>query len=484
MKIPYSLVAAVDVETRHAQMLEAVRHGFPRLEQVPIDERKTLHVACYGPSLEDTWRNLGRPIISMSGATKFLAERGVVPDYHCDMDPRPHKLSFIDPPVPGVHYLMASVCHPRAWEILKAAGAPVTLWHCISSYEHTLPFMDKMLPGELVVFGGSTIGLTALHLGGLMGYRHFEVHGMDGSFRPGTKDRHAGFHTGKVQKDVITWDAGGVTYRTSKIMANAVAETINQVTNQPMLCVFHGEGLTQALIREANLDNACCADEAEKAARIRRSGVETVTLGADKIDRNLTAFEALVQAPPREWVFDMELAASKAETLRGKAKFDTGTISLRAMLYLRAIVEVVRPKTIIEVGTFIGSSTAAMERGLLAHGGGRIFTCDSRNDCLPSTDVIECHPWQTSTQMLTALVAKGVKADLFFFDGRIQLPDLPLILKCSTPKTVYAFDDHMGQEKGVVNVNLLAPLLPRHGFLPPPDRLPGPVTIAVLGPRA
>src|SRR5438876_251206 len=118
MKVPYAMVAAVDTYRRHAQMAWAIQHGFPRLQQVPIDNSKTLTIACYGPSLADTYKDMQHPILSMSGATKWLAEHGVIADFHCDMDPRANKVDDVTPAVPGVHYIMASVCHPDVWKCL------------------------------------------------------------------------------------------------------------------------------------------------------------------------------------------------------------------------------------------------------------------------------------------------------------------------------------------------------------------------------
>src|SRR5262245_63734243 len=133
-----------------------------------------------------------RPIMSMSGATKWLAERGVIADYHIDMDPRQNKVADVTPAVPGVHYIMASVCHPDVFKAL--AGQRVTLFHVYSG-EMTYDWVAEMDTGQQVLRGGSTIGLTALHLGGYMGYRHFEIHGMDGSFSDLTRTRrHAGPH--------------------------------------------------------------------------------------------------------------------------------------------------------------------------------------------------------------------------------------------------------------------------------------------------
>src|SRR5215813_5494446 len=88
MKVPYAMVAAVDNFTRHAQMAAAMKYNFPRLRQEPFDDTKILTLACYGPSLKDTWQTMKPPIMSMSGATQWLAERGVIADYHVAMDPR------------------------------------------------------------------------------------------------------------------------------------------------------------------------------------------------------------------------------------------------------------------------------------------------------------------------------------------------------------------------------------------------------------
>jgi len=263
MKIPYALTAAIDVPTRHLHMAYAIKQGFPRLGQTPIHPTDSISIACYGPSLKDTWQSLTRPIMSVSGALQFLAERGVIPDYHVDMDPREEKVQQLTPVIDGVDYLMASVCHPRVWDLLR--GQKVTLWHGVSGKE-TLDFLKRYDPNQLLISGGSAVGLAAIQIGGLLGVRHFEIHGMDGSIRDG--ERHAGPHYGHKQGG-IQWDAGGVTYQTSKIMSNAVAEMLNMIEQFPIFCVFHGEGLQQALVREKHYENACCADETEKAQRVR-----------------------------------------------------------------------------------------------------------------------------------------------------------------------------------------------------------------------
>lgn len=169
-----------------------------------------------------------------------------------------------------------------------------------------------------------------------------------------------------------------------------------------------------------------------------------------------------------------------AENRRQLAHYNTGSIPEESAVALRAFALWLAPEIVIEVGTFIGFSTEA----LLAPCVKRIYTCDKDNDCLKPTKRITCYPKTRSTQMLRALAESGVKADLFFFDGRIQDEDLSLIAKLSKPFTAYLFDDFVGQEKGVINVDKLAPQLPDHVLLAPdpPETIYG-MSIAALLPR-
>jgi hypothetical protein len=444
MKIPYQLTAAVAIEQRYAQMQSAIARPLPRLQRQTIDDSRTLHIACYGPSLRETWQDLRHPILSMSGATKWLHERGITPDYHIDMDPRAHKAMTSLPPIKGVTYLVASVCTPEYFDAL--AGFTVILWHTVSSsWEADMQWVAEHDPGQLVVSTGSTIGLAAIQLGGLLGFRRFEIHGMDGSFSE-DGSRHAGPHAGKVQPASFTWDAGKVTYRTSQIMANAVAETINTVKNFPIISVFHGNGLTQALVREAKLDNACCADETEKRARLAE--VRPTIADVPPLPKGRgTVWDGFLDCLEPGDVTDILADIAVCEPRRARAKYNTGTVPIETSVLLRAVCRYYRPEVVVEVGTFIGTSTQALRASRV------IYTCDRDNDCVPSTERVLTHPFRTSTEMLREIQEP---VDLFFFDGRIQDADIPEILRLSHPRTVFVFDDCNGNEKGVINVARLA----------------------------
>jgi O-methyltransferase len=171
------------------------------------------------------------------------------------------------------------------------------------------------------------------------------------------------------------------------------------------------------------------------------------------------------------------------ETLRERAYYKTGSISEAAAVYLRLLCDQFKPATIIEIGTFIGTSTMAMES---CPSVGHIYTCDKDNDCLASSTTITCFPKKTSTQMLTQLLEWKVTAEVFFFDGRIQGVDLAAILRLSAPFAIYAFDDYEGHEKGVVNVEMLKPYLKDYTLIRPPasvGALESKTSIALLMPK-
>jgi hypothetical protein len=171
-----------------------------------------------------------------------------------------------------------------------------------------------------------------------------------------------------------------------------------------------------------------------------------------------------------------------AETRRSSATYDTGTVSLAASVLLFALTRQVRPRTAIEIGTFIGTSAEAIQSD-------RLYTCDKDNDCVPGSDRLRVFPKTGSTFMFKRLVVARVRAEFFFFDGRIKDEDLTLIERLSTPSTVYAFDDYNWNrkgvgEKGVINVEKLQPRLPAaYELYTPPATvcgLPDQTTIAVL----
>lgn len=192
----YPMRTAVTLEAEIRQIETCMKQGYPRITIHPIKD-EWISIVGFGPSLEDTWKEITHPCITVSGAHDFLIERWITPDYHAECDGRDHKTKHLEHPNPKTTYLMASICNPLMWKQLE--GCKVEYWHNANGM-HVVDWIGKNDVGGIMLAGGSVIGLTAIHLAGLLGYRKFKLFGFDGNFR-GEK-RHAGKHFGPPQKTI------------------------------------------------------------------------------------------------------------------------------------------------------------------------------------------------------------------------------------------------------------------------------------------
>lgn len=234
---------------RDQQILAALARVPGRIE--PIARRPkgqdTVAVVCFGPSLEQTWRQVQkhRYVISCSGSHKFLVEHGITPTWHVEVDPREHKVGLIGPPQKETTYLIASTCHPKVFDHL--AGHDVKLWHVFDNSEEGKRLLP---PGEWAVTGGCDVGLRALTLAGFLGFRQLHVYGMDhsaGTVDAPTDRRHAAAHPNggsKFQRCAV----GGVEYLTTASMLAAAQTVWHELDQMPTVKArFYGRGLCQAM---------------------------------------------------------------------------------------------------------------------------------------------------------------------------------------------------------------------------------------------
>lgn len=226
-------------EERHAQMAQA--KGQMLKKKSKFNDR-WVSIVCYGPSLADTWKQIKRPMVTVSGAHDFMVDKGIVPDYHVDCDPREHKAKMLKRPQGATTYLMASVCHPSYWGVLK--GRNVRLWHLINGNDlETVAWVMQNHPEGIksMIGGGSSVGMRAMNVMAALGFRRFNIHGMDNSF---TTQRHAGAHLGKDQ-DKIWVKAGNRNFQTTQQMVQAAVEMEEFLQTQDAEVVFYGDGLMQ-----------------------------------------------------------------------------------------------------------------------------------------------------------------------------------------------------------------------------------------------
>jgi len=241
MKIPdFYIPGILDWPERLQNIEHAMTLGLDGFTRRP-EVSGYLTIACYGPSLTDTYRDLCKPILSVSGAHDFLIGKGVIPQYHVEADPRAHKAEMLTLANDQTEYLIASCCHPAVFEALK--GRNVKIWHCNNGpeSEEWAAVNGGMVP---CVGGGSTVGLRAMQIGHLLGFRAIELHGMDSSFANGKQ--WAGAHSGK-RKEVVTVEVKGRKFLTSPLMIQAAREAVQFWRTTDVKLKVCGSGLFKTM---------------------------------------------------------------------------------------------------------------------------------------------------------------------------------------------------------------------------------------------
>jgi uncharacterized Rossmann fold enzyme len=233
---------------RDEQIKLAIERPIARLQAPSKEEDKKIDpiaVVCFGPSLNDTWEKIRdfKLVISCSGSHRFLVERGIIPTWHVEVDPRPHKVDLIGPPQRETQYLIASACHPKVFDHLLEYN--VQLWHVFAAEEES---MRTLPPGEWAITGGCSVGLRAMTMARFLGYTNLHIFGMDGSEGPSGK--HAAVHPNQPKGHAIT-EVGGRTFKTTPSMLEAARGTFHELDQMPdVVPVFYGDGLVQAMAKE------------------------------------------------------------------------------------------------------------------------------------------------------------------------------------------------------------------------------------------
>ena len=248
------------------ERLERVRDNlarFPNLPRFrePLPDRPELAVIVgYGPSLHDTWPEIaeaqrsGAVVFTTSGAHDFLIERGVIPAFHVEMDPREHKAFFLRNPHPDVTYCLASHCHPSMFE--SVAGHRVVIWHGYTDDDHFRQddLLARIEPGSVLLCGGSNAGLRCVVVARHYGHCHFALHGIDCSYREETL--WAGKHSGE-RHCTVKVRCNGKIFSTSDIMMSATDEFLDQMLWMPDTSFYvAGDGLLAERLEVLRADPA------------------------------------------------------------------------------------------------------------------------------------------------------------------------------------------------------------------------------------
>jgi uncharacterized Rossmann fold enzyme len=243
IKIKTNYCISQDLHDKQVQ--ETIARGYPAIPATNNVTYDPIAVVCSGPTLKDTWEEAKKfsKIITVSGAHDFLVERGVIPTYHMEADPRPHKSLFVKKPQTDVKYLIASCCHKEVFDSLE--NHDVRIWHILGMESYrTIPSIYPR--GSWVLTGGSNVGLRALVMARVLGHINIHVFGMDCS---AGEAFHANAHPNepkpKAYREVVI---GERRFRTTEVFLEYARQFFKETMMLPdTQFTLHGDGLLQNL---------------------------------------------------------------------------------------------------------------------------------------------------------------------------------------------------------------------------------------------
>lgn len=235
-------------EVRDKQMAYAIANVSGRIQPGSPKGLEKIAVVCFGPSLKTEIEKIKeyKYIITCSGAHKYLIDRGIIPTWHVDVDPRPHKADMLGDPHPDVEYLMCSAVHPTYIDKLKNYN--VKLWHGYTGAEiDNLPISFPR--GDWVFSGGATCGLRTMILARFLGFTQIDIFGMDCSYPDDNEGEHADKHPNPCKdNNKVTVEYQGIRYKTSYAMIEYTRQFFNELTLLPDINLsLHGIGFLQHL---------------------------------------------------------------------------------------------------------------------------------------------------------------------------------------------------------------------------------------------
>lgn len=202
------------------------------------------------PSLADTLhklrflKDMGAMVLALNNTHDWLIGRGLVPDLHVILDARPENVEFVRKPHKGVTYLIAAQCHPSVFEALS--GHEVIVW--VADVPGMRELAAKVSKPIGLIGGGSTVGLKAMMLAYLWGFRRIELFGMDSCYR---NDAHHAYAQPLNDKEKrIDTVIHGQRFTCSPWMlaqADDFQADAENLTEHGVAIKTHGQGLIQTL---------------------------------------------------------------------------------------------------------------------------------------------------------------------------------------------------------------------------------------------
>jgi hypothetical protein len=232
--------------------------GLPEIGLYQPIQKESLLICGNGPSLALSVTRLrklahkGHRVVACNKAYQFLKEHKVPVWAQAVMDAQPHCAEFVKHRDP-ITYLISSMTDPGVLDVLE--GQPnVFLWHAYQGGGEA-ETLDEYFPARPMhyIAGGSTVTLRMLNLGYVLGFRDFQLYGVDSCLR----GRRL-YATGEQGPDqAIIAKVGDREFLTTPNMADQAFSFQKIMRELPRIMPdatvsVHGDGLIVEMVRESH----------------------------------------------------------------------------------------------------------------------------------------------------------------------------------------------------------------------------------------
>lgn len=246
----------VQANTSDDQLLKNALNAlnYPTWLTMQPSHQKAALIVGGGPSLAETlfyvqgMQKNRCTVFATNNAYRYLKEHGVQPDAHVMLDARPQNVEFV--PSDKVPKYYASISDPS---VLEAAGEDLIYWHPHQSCCHD--HIKHHPSAAFEIGGGTTVGLRAIVIAYILGYRDFRLFGFDSCYRD---THHAYPQSLNDGEKTVEVHVAGQSFRCAPWMvsqAEEFKELIQILVNKGCEISIYGEGLIQSIVQEMQPKN-------------------------------------------------------------------------------------------------------------------------------------------------------------------------------------------------------------------------------------
>jgi hypothetical protein len=243
---------------KHIRLSE--RRNLPQLMLGPEKRGKCIIVGAapsmkgYFDQIKERAENPLNALFAVNETHDWFIERGVIPKGAVVFEVSKELLHLFKRPHPKVTYFISSMCHPAQFRALE--GYNQILWHPFSDVQEHIDAMTKA-GAYFFVGGGSTTMLRTINIGLQLGYRDFELYGVDSSFEGESHLSGLSGDNGPVVDGVVDFNGVQTRFKTFAYLLRQVDEFRDWCEHQhhKFRMKVYGDGLLPFVHKQMFPDN-------------------------------------------------------------------------------------------------------------------------------------------------------------------------------------------------------------------------------------